>query len=225
MVGMNHQSHEQSSFNFGETIQGETQNTVTGGTQPASGRAGKGASKPVDEKIHKPPGRTPKKIDITIEELKSLVSYDPLTGEFTTLVRRSFRTWVGKRTGTTMCNGYIKITLGYRQYLAHRLAWFYTHGEWPQCELDHKNLIVSDNRIENLRCATDGQNKYNRKKSKLNTSGIKGVQWSKQRNRWQAVLRQNNKCIHCGFFHNIEDAKKAVRNKRVELHGEFANHG
>ena len=41
---------------------------------------------------------------------------------------------------------------------AHRLVWFYIHGKWPEMELDHINNNKRDNRIENLREVTRGEN-------------------------------------------------------------------
>jgi hypothetical protein len=91
--------------------------------------------------------------------------------------------------------------------------------------LDHIDGNRSNNKIENLRAATVSQNLQNSKTYKSNTSGIKGVSWEKDRNKWkvQIMLRGKNKVIR-----NLEDLELAelvaieVRNK---YHGEYANHG
>jgi hypothetical protein len=49
------------------------------------------------------------------------------------------------------------------KYSAHRLAWFYVHGKWPQSGIDHRNGDIGDNRIENLREATQAQNCANKR--------------------------------------------------------------
>ena len=47
--------------------------------------------------------------------------------------------------------GYIQISIKSKLYSAHRLAWLYTYGHFPELEIDHINRIRNDNRIENLR--------------------------------------------------------------------------
>ena len=45
-----------------------------------------------------------------------------------------------------------------------------------------------DNRIANLRLATNGQNQANRPKPTRNTSGYKGVSWDKRARRWKTEI-------------------------------------
>jgi len=42
-----------------------------------------------------------------------------------------------------------------------------------------------------------------------NTSGYRGVQWCKSRNRWVAKVQLRDKVIHLGSFHTIEEAAAA----------------
>jgi hypothetical protein len=63
--------------------------------------------------------------------------------------------------GTSNGFGYLRITVLGKSYYAHRLAWFYMNGEWPD-QIDHINGIKSDNRIENLRNVTVQQNNQNK---------------------------------------------------------------
>ena len=91
--------------------------------------------------------------------------------------------------------------------------------------IDHINGDKLDNRIENLRSATVGQNQHNRKTNTNNTSGYKGVCWDKAMKKWRARIKLEDKSIHLGYFTNAEEADKVVRAAREELHGSFANHG
>lgn len=63
-------------------------------------------------------------------------------------------------------DGYRIITINQVNYLAHRLAWLYVHGEWPKYEIDHINRKPSDNRISNLRDVPHHVNMKNTKRAK-----------------------------------------------------------
>jgi hypothetical protein len=112
-----------------------------------------------------------------------------------------------------------------KRYLAHRLAWLYTHGAWPHKLLDHRNRVTGDNRIDNLREATGSQNKANQLTNTNNTSGFKGVYWSKQNAKWQAGIRHQGKQKHLGCFNTKEDAHTAYCTAATQLKGEFAYFG
>lgn len=90
---------------------------------------------------------------------------------------------------------------------------------------DHINGDKLDNRRENLRIATDVQNKYNRGMQRNNKSGFKGVTWHLARKRWRATIGVNGKPIHLGVFNTAEEAYQAYCKAAKELHGEFANTG
>lgn len=107
-------------------------------------------------------------------------------------------------------------------YAAHRLAWLIVTGRWPEHTIDHINGDPSDNRFCNLREATAAENLRHRGIMKSNKSGVKGVHWFKQYNKWRAIIVARGKQIFLGHFDNIEDAKAAYRQAAVELHGEFA---
>ena len=89
--------------------------------------------------------------------------------------------------------------------------------------VDHVNGIRLDNTISNLRWCSNQQNCYNRSLSTRNTSGIKGVSWDKDRQKWRAIIFFKGKKISLGRYENIEDAKKARQSKAKELFGEFLN--
>ena len=87
---------------------------------------------------------------ITQDDLKSLLTYDPDTGEFRWRFSRP-RCAKGALAGTASYHGYTVIKINGRSYRAHRLAWLYEYGRWPNGELDHINRRRSDNTIANLR--------------------------------------------------------------------------
>lgn len=155
---------------------------------------------------------------ITHLELLSLVHFDPDTGVFT---RKRDGYVIGKPDRKGYLLGYIK----HWHFRLHRIAWFYMTGIWPSKEIDHINGITSDNRWENLRECDHSQNNHNQGMRRTNTSGVKGVYWSRKQNKWRGQVCLNYRIHHTPAFQHIEDAAAAVRLLREELHGEFANHG
>ncbi len=82
---------------------------------------------------------------------------------------------------------------------------------------DHINRNGLDNRRKNLRTATLSQNGFNTGIWKHNTYGVKGIYWSKQKNKWHAKATVNQKNVHLGFYLDIKSAAEA-RKKWEELH-------
>jgi len=118
-------------------------------------------------------------------------------------------------------NGYTKIyCMGAYRY-AHRIAWLMHHGFMPPNQIDHINGIKTDNRICNLRLATNSQNVANTGVRRSSTTGVTGVSFFSPISKWQAYIDFNKKRTHLGYFDNIDDAILARREAEV-IHGEFA---
>lgn len=158
---------------------------------------------------------------ITQDELKEFLQYDAETGIFTWLKRTSNRVKIGAVAGTKHCAGYVSISLNGKLYLAHRLAWLYTHGELPKHEIDHINGKRNDNRILNLRQATHKQNLYNTGMFSHNSSGIRGVFQRKDTGKWQAQTKENGRHKSLGCYKTAELAAAAYQDYAQRTFGEF----
>lgn len=164
-----------------------------------------------------------KQINLTQAELKSQLNYDPLTGIFTRLVSNHHRVKIGDIAGSlSKINGYHAIRVFSQMYKAHRLAWLYVYGKFPENDIDHINRIRHDNRICNLREATRSQNCMNKCVRSDSSSGIKGVHFEKSSNKYKvSVTTINSKQKNIGRFLNLEDAKLAYNTYNKIHHGEF----
>ena len=147
--------------------------------------------------------------ELTAEKLRELLHYEPATGIFTWKVRTSTRVKAGDAAGCLDGPGYLQIKVCSRKYRAHRLAWLYMYGEWPEDQLDHVNRVRTDNRIANLRDVSHKQNMQNASKSSNNTSGHPGVVWDKSISKWRAQIMHNYKRIYLGLFTTLEEALSA----------------
>lgn len=161
--------------------------------------------------------------DLTVDLLNHLFEYDKETGNLIWAVKRKGTTQ-GAIAGTTNSEGYRVITVNYKSYKAHRLVYLMHKGYLPRT-LDHINNNRSDNRIENLRAVSAGQNQHNRKINSNNKSGYKGVAWFARDRKWSARVNLENKPVFLGYYNTPEEADKVVRAAREELHGAFAHHG
>ena len=161
---------------------------------------------------------------ITQSQLKEQLQYNPDTGVFTRLVNAS-QMKAGDVAGYKNNNGYIAVRVTGKTYKAHRLAWLYIYGIWPENHIDHINEIKDDNRFCNLREANHSENLRNRGANKNNTSGFKGVNWHKNTGKWVAKININRKRNHLGYFNDPKEAYKAYCSAANKHHGEFANVG
>lgn len=155
-------------------------------------------------------------------KLRALLAYEPETGFFRWLVNTP-RTKAGKIAGSPHNMGYWEIRVRVEgvkyRFLAHRLAWFWGHNEWPKY-LDHINGNPLDNRIANLRPATNAQNTANGKRRITNKSGYKGVVARGQR--WAAHIMKNGQQIWLGAYDSPEQAYAAYTAAAKHHFGEFA---
>lgn len=156
---------------------------------------------------------------ITQDYLRKLLNYDPDTGVFTWLVSGRGIASKGCVAGSRGKNGYIYINHNRKMYLAHRLAWMYTHGAFPLDQLDHIDGERDNNALENLRPATNMENHQNRRIPQANnTTGFIGVSYHKAARKFTAKIILNGNTKYLGLFETAQEASSAYIKAKRELH-------
>lgn len=159
--------------------------------------------------------------DLTINKLKSLVHYDPITGVFIRKTKAN-QTPLGSFATNKDSKGYTRVRIAGERFTAHRLAWFYMTGQWPAKEVDHKNRVRTDNRWSNLREADEFNNKRNTSVYRNNKAGFKGVSWHVCSKKWRSRIRIDGKEVNLGLFDTPEAANAAYAAAATQHFGEFS---
>ena len=104
----------------------------------------------------------------------------------------------------------------------HRLVLGLSYGDGYIA--DHINGNTLDNRKENLRIVTSSQNSMNTRISKDNTSGYKGVSYSKAMNKWTVQIFAKGENTVVGHFDDIDKAVEARKREEIRLFGDYSRH-
>ena len=172
--------------------------------------------------------------ELSIEYIKSLFDADFLHGNLIWNHRprdhfqsdQGFKMWntnyAGKQAGGLDAKGYRRVKIDGNLVKLHRLIWALAYGHWPRNFIDHINGNPSDNRLANLREATLQENAFNQKRQVNNTSGVKGVYFRKDREKWVSRITVDGKLKTLGFFLSKEEASQAYCAAAAEIYGEFA---
>lgn len=164
---------------------------------------------------------------IPTEYFRQRLEYFPDTGLFIWkakpgnhwTVRRWNTRYAGQIATRDHSRGYLRIGVDSVDYLAHRVAWALMNGDTPE-QIDHKNRDRGDNRIDNLRLATQSQNNANQESR---TSLPKGVSVKKDcPNRpYYAQLKVNGKHVLAKCFSTVEEASAAYTTAAKRHFGDF----
>lgn len=154
---------------------------------------------------------------LSATRLRELFNYDASSGVFTRIIATS-----GHRSGQvagTDSHGYCAIRIDGVLYGAHRLAFLYVVGSWPENQVDHINMVRNDNRWANLRESTAAQNKQNIRTHPANSiSKCLGVSWHKRNSLWRARIRINGRSTNLGYFSTKDAAHLAYVEAKRKFH-------
>jgi hypothetical protein len=173
---------------------------------------------------------------IPASKLHDLLAYDDQTGILTWKSRprelfkthRAFVQWnqryVGEAAGTLKNDsGYIIVSIHKQHERAHRVIWAMCTGEWPEISLDHINGCRTDNRISNLRLATQSENAKNMRLMSSNKTGFHGITKAPH-GKYRAKGYASDVQHHLGYFDTLEEAVAARKEFELSF-GFHPNHG
>lgn len=156
---------------------------------------------------------------LTLERLKEIIDYNPESGIFIAKIRRS-HCQKGDVVGCNYGDGYMRTAIDGRDYLLHRLAWFYVYGQMPKM-IDHINGDRGDNRIENLRIADYHINARNSCRKTNSSARFKGISWHKVSKKWQVQIRCGGELIPLGYFDDDTEAAFNYDLASLKYHREY----
>lgn len=157
-----------------------------------------------------------------ITQLRLQELFDYCDGQLVWKISRTGSAKAGGIAGSLTKRGYIVVSADGKLYKLHRLVFLMHHGYMPQY-VDHIDRNKSNNRIENLREATNSQNRANSKLNCTSYTGFKGVHFHKPTGKWQAKIGVNRKRVHLGLYGTAEEAYVAYCDAAKHYFGDYAN--
>lgn len=155
---------------------------------------------------------------LSLVTLRNTLEYKPEIGAFVGVKDR-------QRKGlSTNSHGYIVINIDGVSFQAHRLAWMYMTGKYPEQNITFKDGNPKNLRWNNLEEATQQEIAFTKPVQKNSSTGVKGLTIYK--GKYKATIMVNKKTKSKTFeLDQKELAVKWLEETRKELHGDFANAG
>ena len=166
------------------------------------------------------------------DELVSYIAYDAETGKafWKERLLSSFKTpaackrwnkqFFGKELGCADSEGYRVACFKRVQFKVHIAIWYLYYGVLPENLLDHEDGVRDNNKIKNLRKATNTENQWNAKPRENCVSSHKGVHF--YRGKWVSRIQISRKRVFLGRFETEMEAHRAYQKAAQELQKEFA---
>lgn len=148
------------------------------------------------------------------QRVRELLRYDRGAVYWRTPTNRQKQDALGAPAGH---GGRLQTPIEGRATYVHHLVWVLHHGEWPTTQVDHVNGNKLDNRIENLRLATNAENCQNR-----HHSGVSYDHRKAQRH-WRARIMVHGRSISLGYYATRDQAEAEYRRAKLVYHQPFAS--
>lgn len=156
---------------------------------------------------------------LTVDRLREVLIYDQHAGVFKWSLKTNRKVVVGANAGSVTRHGYVAIRIDGTRFAAHRLAFLYVTGKWPDGEIDHINGVRSDNRWINLRACSSAENRQNQRAAHAgSSSGLLGVSWNSRLQKWVAQIAVDGRRRHLGCFDDASKARNAYVAAKRQIH-------
>jgi hypothetical protein len=116
--------------------------------------------------------------------------------------------------------GYYVVKIKGKYYQVNRIVWKLLKGTEPENIIDHIDGDSLNNKIGNLREASNSENSRNVKFNKTNKLGVKGV--CQKCNKYQAQISYDGEVHSLGFYDTVEEASLVYQIASLKHHGEFS---
>lgn len=135
-------------------------------------------------------------------------------------VDKSGECWMWTGTAERSGRGYGQHFFERRNRSAHRIAYELANGPIPpKLFIDHMCRVRACVNPAHLRTVTPKQNAENKSLHQPGTkSGIRGVAWVADKNRWRVTFIHNARRVHVGYFADLDEATEALKAARSEYH-------
>lgn len=158
-------------------------------------------------------------MQLTYEKLREVLVYCPETGVFRWRMKVSIGTRIGGIAGAPRPDGYVRLQVFGRKYMASRLAWLYMTGNWPEHGVDHKDGNRSNNRWGNLRDVPQSVNMQNQRRARSdNSTGLLGAHRHSSGKGFTSTIIVNGRRHHLGSFPTAQDAHAAYLLAKRRMH-------
>ena len=166
-------------------------------------------------------------LELRYEEVAKLFTYDRESGVLYWRIRDRntirHKYVAGSIKGTN--DGYRRVGIKGKIYQEHRIIMMLCFGHIPEnAEIDHINHVRNDNRLANLRFATQRENLKNQSVSSKSTTGVTGVYFNKSRNKFIAQIKVSRQVHYLGCYNTLEEAAAARAEANLK-YGFHSNHG
>lgn len=163
------------------------------------------------------------KLEDMLVEADRIYAYDKEYGELVwreaTNKAHPGRCVIGSYVGGDDGHGYKMCMLLGHKFKVHQIVWLINTREFPPMPLDHIDGNKRNNKIENLRLASDLMNMQNLSKVKHD---LGGVQKSRRGPRFTSKITFNRAVHHLGSFDTPEEAREAYIQASRSFRGEFS---